>query len=155
MTDLGRDISFVVRVCDAESGLSDAVRGIDELARQLCGRFEILIVDDGSSKETANEAHRLQEELENVELITHPFTIGFSSGIKSALARSRYPWLMNVPAEGSFVPVDIAKFVEQMDDYDLIIGYRPLAARSLGNKTGIFLTRVILRLFFGISATLF
>ena len=57
MTDLGRDISFVVRVCDAESGLSDAVRGIDELARQLCGRFEILIVDDGSSKETANEAH--------------------------------------------------------------------------------------------------
>ena len=148
---MSRDISFVVRVCDAEPGLSDVVRGIDELARQLCGRFEILIVDDGSSKETANEAHQLETELENVQLITHPFTIGFSSGIKSGLARSRYPWLMSVPAEGSFVPADIAKFVGQMDDYDLIIGYRPLATRSLGYKIGISLTRAIVRLFFGIS----
>jgi len=151
MPQLDRDISFVVRVCDAESGLADLVRRIDALARELCDRFEVLVIDDGSEEQTSNEARRLDNELESVRLITHPFTIGFSSGIKSALAHSQCPWLMNIPTDGSFVPEDIAKFVQQMPDYELIVGYRPPATRPLGHRVCIFLTRVVLRLFFGIS----
>lgn len=147
-----RDISFVIRVCDAEAGLSDLVRGVDESARKLCDQFEILIVDDASSQETASEAHRLGQELPSVRVIIHPFTIGFGSGIKSGLAHSRYPWLMNVPADGSFRPLDISKFVSQMDEHDLVIGYRPLRSRPLCHRAGIFTVRVILRLFFGVKA---
>ncbi|HUT02522.1 MAG TPA: glycosyltransferase family 2 protein [bacterium] len=147
-----RDISFVIRVCDAETGLSDLVRGVDESARSSCDQFEILIVDDASSEQTASEAHLLERELASVRVITHPFTIGFGSGIKSGLAHSRCPWLMNVPADGSFRPGDISKFVSQMDEHDLVIGYRPLRSRPLCHRAGIFTVRVILRLLFGVSA---
>ncbi|MBN1593332.1 MAG: glycosyltransferase family 2 protein [Candidatus Coatesbacteria bacterium] len=151
MTDSDREISFVLRVCDTESGLSATVRAIDEIASQLCERFEILIVDDGSEKETAEECRILDSELNSVRLMKLPFTIGYSSGIKSALTHSQYPWVMSVPAEGSFVPADITRFVQKMGDYDLVVGYRPLSNRSFGNKIWISLTRIILRVLFGIS----
>ena len=149
---MGRDISFVIRVCDAEAGLSDLVHRVDESARNCCDQFEILIVDDASAKQTASEAHQLERELASVRVITHPFTIGFGSGIKSGLAHSRYPWLMNIPADGSFQASDISKFVSKMNEHDLVIGYRPLRSRSLGHRTGILIVRVILRVFFGVKA---
>lgn len=146
-----REISFIIRVSDLETALTETVRGLDLVARELCDDFEIMVVDDASPTKLREEALQLNEEMPSVRMISLPFNIGFSSAMKTGLAHSKFDWLMNVPADGTFEPDDVKRFVEQMDKYDLIIGYRPLKKRSLGNKIGISVTRVILRVFFGIS----
>ncbi len=149
---MSQGVSFVIRVCDAETGLSGLVEGVDAVARECLDEFEILIVDDGSSTQVAGEAHRLERSLPSVRVISHPFSIGFSSGIKSGLAHSRHNWLMSLPADGSFSPYDIRRFIRQMKEHDLIIGYRPLRSRPFMHKAGIFLVRLALRLLFGVKA---
>jgi len=120
-------------------------------ALRVCDRFEILVIDDASTDQTSQIVSELQRQLPSVRLLSHPFNIGFSSGIRSGLKHSSYPWLMNIPSDGSFDVADLGKYIAVMDECDLVVGFRPLKERSLGSKIGILITRLILRFFFGVS----
>ena len=54
-----RSLSVVLPVCNAERTLSDNLQHIFDILSDLTERFEVLVVDDGSTDQTIEVAHEL------------------------------------------------------------------------------------------------
>ena len=54
-----RSLSVVLPVCNAERTLNDSLEHIFDILSDLTERFEVLVVDDGSTDQTMEVAHEL------------------------------------------------------------------------------------------------
>ena len=91
----------------------------DEIA-SLYPNIEITIVNDGSTDETATLDYA-----SNVNIITHPYSMGNGASIKSGARNSDSEYLMFMDADGQHKPDEIKSFIEQLDQgYDMVIGAR-------------------------------
>lgn len=101
---------------------------------------DVLVVDDGSTDGTANEArHR------GVRVITHEKNRGYHEALRTALTaaeREEYPYLILLDADGQHDPAHVARLRERAaapDRPDVVIGSRFVTAT--GYRTS-FLRRV-------------
>ena len=81
--------------------------------------FEILVVDDGSSDNTMQEAMEA-----GANVWPHPYNIGNGAAIKSGLRCARGEWVIMMDADGQHQPEDIARLLEYKDIYDMVVGAR-------------------------------
>jgi glycosyltransferase involved in cell wall biosynthesis len=101
---------------------------LDGLGRE----YEILLVDDGSSDETAALAERLVEKYPRLRVLRHPQPQGFGAALRTGLAEARYPLLVTAPCDQQYQPADLMLFLApkekdptpEIDRNDLVAGYR-------------------------------
>lgn len=78
-------LSLVVPVRDAEGTLVGQIHHLLELLPDLTSRFEILVVDDGSSDHTVDLARDLAREYPQVKLLRHAVPLGTAAALRTAL----------------------------------------------------------------------
>lgn len=78
-------LSLVVPVRDAEGTLVDQIHHLLDLLPDLTSRFEILVVDDGSSDHTVDLARDLARQYPQVKLLRHAVPLGTAAAIRTAL----------------------------------------------------------------------
>jgi len=93
--------------------------------KKLYPDFEILVVDDGSTDETREEAVKA-----GANVWKHPYNIGNGAAIKTGLRYASGDWIIMMDADGQHKPADIGRLLEFKDDYDMVVG-----ARSKGSET--------------------
>lgn len=102
------------------------VRLIPEVLRQDEG-VEILVIDDASPDKTAELVRELKVHNPRVHLFERPGKLGLGSayveGFRFALKNS-YSYVFEMDADFSHDPLDIPRFLKEMDRYDLVIGSR-------------------------------
>jgi hypothetical protein len=76
---------FLLPVYNAQANLEAAVNEILELAAEAPGRFELVILDDGSTDETALVARELAAQYPQVRLLRHPVRLGLAEAIQTGL----------------------------------------------------------------------
>jgi len=84
-----RSLSVLLPVKDAQSTLNDSVAEILDVASDSGGRFEVLIIDDGSSDATNEVAHEITRHYPQVRLVRHEMPLGREAAIRTGLERSR------------------------------------------------------------------
>src|SRR3954453_2969746 len=91
--------------------------------------YDVLVVDDGSTDETAAVAER-----HGARLMRHPFNLGIGgavqSGFKHALEHD-YDYMVQVDADGQHDPSEIGKLHAIMDEdpsTDVVVGSRFLTS---------------------------
>jgi glycosyltransferase involved in cell wall biosynthesis len=94
---------------------------------------EILVVDDGSTDETA-----LQAAAAGARVVRHPYNKGNGAAVKTAIRESDSAFVIIVDGDGQHRAVDAVRLVSRLDAYDLVVGARSSgtqasAARRLGN----------------------
>lgn len=87
--------------------------------RALYPAFEILVVDDGSTDNTLQEAMAA-----GANVWPHPYNMGNGAAIKSGLRVAQGEWVIMMDADGQHQPEDIARLLEHRDRYDMVIGAR-------------------------------
>jgi glycosyltransferase involved in cell wall biosynthesis len=92
---------------------------------------EIIVVNDGS---TDNTLFICEEN--DVNVITHPYSIGNGGAIKTGARNATGDILVFMDADGQHRPEDINRFLHKMDEgYDLVVGARDSASQaSLARK---------------------
>lgn len=90
-----------------------------EKIRALHPDFEILVVDDGSTDTTMQEAMAA-----GANVWPHPYNIGNGAAIKSGLRCAQGKWVVMMDADGQHQPEDIARLLEYKDTYDMVVGAR-------------------------------
>jgi len=88
--------------------------------------FEIIVVDDGSTDNTA----RLASEA-GAQVITHPYSKGNGSAIKSGARAASGDVIVFMDADGQHDPVDIQRLLDRISEgYDLVVGARQQGSQA-------------------------
>ena len=94
---------------------------------------EILVVDDGSTDETAERARAA-----GATVVRHPYNKGNGAAVKSGIRAATGEFLLIIDGDGQHKAADAARLVSQLGEYDLVIGARSTGTqatqvRMLGN----------------------
>jgi glycosyltransferase involved in cell wall biosynthesis len=94
---------------------------------------EILVVDDGSTDTTAEEAREA-----GARVVSHPYNKGNGAAVKSGIRAATGSFILIIDADGQHRPEDARRLVDALGTYDLVVGARDARtqaslARRLGN----------------------
>ena len=102
------------------------VRLIPEVLRQD-GGIDVLVIDDASPDKTAELVRELKVHTPRVHLFERPGKLGLGSayveGFRFAL-KNTYDYVFEMDADFSHDPLDIPRFLKEMEHYDLVLGSR-------------------------------
>lgn len=87
--------------------------------RTLYPSAELLVVDDGSTDETASIAQG-----HSARVIVHPYNKGNGASVKTGLRNTTREQVVIFDADGQHDARDIEKLVNCLDQYDLVVGAR-------------------------------
>ena len=95
---------------------------------------EILVVDDGSTDDTAARA-----EAAGARVLRHPYNKGNGASVKTGIRQATGAFVLIIDADGQHPPADALRLVAHLDAYELVVGARSPAtqaspARRLGNQ---------------------
>jgi glycosyltransferase involved in cell wall biosynthesis len=123
--------SVVIPAYNEAVSIASVVRDLSSAARWL----EILVIDDGSTDETANHAAAA-----GARVIRHPYNKGNGAAVKTGIRQAVGVFILVADGDGQHRPADAARLVSHLGAYDLVIGARSgqtqaSLARRLGNAT--------------------
>jgi glycosyltransferase involved in cell wall biosynthesis len=84
-----RSLSVLLPVKDAQATLNEDVHAILDTIADSSVRFELLIIDDGSTDATSEVAHELARHYPQVRMVRHGTPQGREAAIRTGLERSR------------------------------------------------------------------
>lgn len=102
--------------------------------RALYPEAEVIVVDDGSTDETAKVAHEA-----GAQVYSHPYNIGNGAAIKTGIRAASGDILVFMDGDGQHNPADVARLLELFPEYDMVVGARSVSGqaslgRAIGNK---------------------
>jgi len=121
------DLSVVVPCFNEQDNLRELVRrSVDALAGSGVERYELLLVDDGSTDGTAAVIDELAGEHPQVVPVRHPENRGIVAGWRSGLQRSRGRIVLTTDADLQYAPEDFPLLYHECLDgpWDLVQGWR-------------------------------
>ena len=95
---------------------------IDDVARVMDAsgwEYEIIVVDDGSSDDTAERAAEA-----GAHVLSHPRNRGYGASLKHGIRRSYYDWILITDADGTYPVAAIPELLARADANDMVVGAR-------------------------------
>jgi glycosyltransferase involved in cell wall biosynthesis len=100
--------------------------------RALHPAAEIIVIDDGSSDDTAAIAGQ-----SGASVYRHPYNIGNGAAVKSGIRAATGDVLVFMDADGQHDPADIERMLSFFPEYDMVVGARSLKGQaSVGRAFG-------------------
>ena len=98
----------------------DSIRGVLE-SLQAIAEHEIVVVDDGSSDDTAQVAESL-----GVRVVRHPTNKGYGAALKTGFRATSGEIVVTLDSDGQHDPSDIARLLSCMEEgqCDMVVGAR-------------------------------
>lgn len=121
--------SVLIPAFEEESAIAAIIAEI----RELGAWKEIIVVDDGSSDETADAAAKA-----GAKVIRHPYNKGNGAAVKTAVRAATGDFILLMDADGQHPPSQISKLTDKLSEYELVVGQRAFKSqaslsRGLGN----------------------
>lgn len=86
---------------------------------------EVILVDDGSTDKTLDEAKRCEEKYPFLKVISHRTNRGVTDSLLTGFENSKGEIFVFWPADLQYMPEDIPKLVEKIDEgYDVVCGWK-------------------------------
>ncbi len=105
---------------NVEAVVRDALRILPGVAE----RFEITIVDDGSTDGTGEIADRLAAVDTRVRVIHHSTNRGYGGAVRSGLLAATEPYVFYTDGDQQFDLADLPRLIGRIGDADVVAGYR-------------------------------
>lgn len=145
------DISIFFPAYNEEANIKNTVEKAVAIIEPLVKNYEVIIINDGSRDKTGEIAKGLSDKDPNIHVIHHERNRGYGAALKTGFYNSRFHWIAFAGADGQFDFLEITKFLEKTNDYDLIIGWRGKRADPFIRKINAKLFALELRFLFGLK----
>src|SRR3954447_9376324 len=99
---------------------------LDELGEYLDSSYEVLVVDDGSTDDTAEVAGRYP-----VRLVQHASNRGKGVAIRTGITEAQGENVVIMDADATYPVPAIREMVELLDEHDLVRGIRESEPESM------------------------
>lgn len=127
---MNNSVSVIIPAYNEENGIVGVINDIELLMNENTIQHEIIIVDDGSTDNTAEKVNST-----NARLIKHQRNKGYGAALKTGIKASAHPLVAIIDADGTYPIKYLIRLVENIDNYDMIVGART------GNNVNIPLIR--------------
>ena len=134
--DIVVDLSVIVPAFNEDQRLPKTILEILEFLGAQEQSYEVLVVDDGSSDETAPVVHRFETLTPAVRLLTYPHNRGKGYAVRFGVLNARGKHILFTDADGSTPIEELTRLQAAMDSGAAIaIGSRALFSRETSVKT--------------------
>lgn len=100
--------------------LKEAVAALED----LCGVWELVIVDDGSTDETPEILRQSAQRESRIRVVTQERNSGYSQALIRGFAECQYEAIFYTDADAQFDLHDIADLYPKLADVDMVTGFR-------------------------------
>lgn len=125
MADPGHTTAVIPAFNEAD-GISQTIDGLKPL-----GFAEILVVDDGSTDDTAARAAAA-----GARVVRHPYNKGNGAAVKTGIREAKSEVILLLDADTQHDPAEASRLIEPVGPYDMVIGSRSLADQSALRAAG-------------------
>jgi glycosyltransferase involved in cell wall biosynthesis len=132
---LERSLSILLPAHNAQATLRHSVAEVLDLAAELTSRFELLIIDQGSTDHTAELAHELSVRYPQVRFANQPRSSSLADAVRLGIERTTGEILLVHEGRGAVDASDLRRLWQLREDHDLVLargGSRGLAASRSG-----------------------
>ena len=151
MTDsLPRPISIFFPCYNEEANVERTTLAALRAGERVCGpgRFEVIIVNDGSKDRTGEIADRLAREHEAVRAIHNNPNLGYGGALQAGFRAAKLDYVFYTDGDGQFDLDELDSLIPLLDRYDIVSGYRKNRQDPWNRKLNAFLwTRLVGLLF--------
>lgn len=113
------ELSIIIPAYNEAEVIGSVIQRIHSALLNYRNRFEILVIDDGSSDGTAAVAQAA-----GATVIQHAYNIGNGAAVKTGIRNARGEIIVMLDGDGQHAPEDIPRLLEKLDKYDLVVGAR-------------------------------
>ena len=103
--------------------VSTVEKAVEALKSLKIKNWEIIIVNDGSFDKTGEKAEELVKKNNNIKVINQP-NGGYGMALRSGYYHAKYSYIVYTDSDGQFNFSEVTKFIEKIEEADLVIGYR-------------------------------
>lgn len=121
------ELSVFFPAYNEEKNISETVLKAIKILEEVASRWEVVIVNDGSTDKTEQVVDRIIKKYhDKVRMITHDPNRGYGAALKSGLYNCAFKWIAFTDADGQFDFKEITHFIDTIkrEKADLVIGYR-------------------------------
>ncbi len=124
-----KTVSIILPALNEAAAIGPVLKKIDDVLSRRKGSlvFELIVVDDGSSDETATIAGQ-----HDARVVSHGANLGNGAAVKSGLRAAGGDLVILMDADGQHDPEDLLRIVDELESFHMVVG-----ARTRGSGTGI------------------
>ncbi len=112
-------ISVVIPALNEASALERVIKDVHKVLREAAERYEIVVVNDGSSDGTAEIATEL-----GARVVSHPQNAGYGASLKSGIRNAQYEWVVIADADGTYDVAVIPTLAADLEAFHMVVGAR-------------------------------
>ena len=116
---LQRSVLVVIPAYEEAEHVADQVRAVSRALEQTGWRSEIVVVDDGSTDETAAQALS-----GGARVLRHKRNRGYGAALKTGIDAGDHPWILITDADGTYPPEAIPGLLARAEENDMVVGAR-------------------------------
>jgi glycosyltransferase involved in cell wall biosynthesis len=118
------ELSVFFPAYNEENNIESTVLKAVAECQKIADKYEIIVVNDGSTDNTGVVVTQLVENNPNIKLITHNPNRGYGGALKSGMYAAKYKYIAFNDSDGQFDFSQIERFIPFIGEYSLVIGYR-------------------------------
>lgn len=112
-------ISIVIPAYNEEEAIGQVIYNIKSAMKKTKYKYEIIVVDDGSTDRTVEIAKKLK-----VSVYSHPYNIGYGGALKTGIKNAKGDYILIIDSDGTYPTNEIPKLLKYTDKYDMVVGAR-------------------------------
>ncbi len=141
-------ISVFLPSHNEEANVERVVRGFLAELPKVAEKYELIVVNDGSTDHTGAIATALASEDPHVKVVHHEKNRGYGGAVISGIRAATQPYVVLADGDGQFDPKEVASLAAFVPEYDVVVGKRIQRAdhlmRRINGKAWTMLVQVVL-----------
>lgn len=146
-----RLLSFVFPAYNEEQNISKAISRAIEFAQNRNLKYEVIVVDDGSQDKTRTIISNEYRNNKMVHLLKNGKNLGYGATLWRGLKAARGNLIFLNDSDLQFDLNDLDRFLEKIDRYDVVIGYRKKRSEGIMRRINASGWKLMIRIFLGMK----
>jgi glycosyltransferase involved in cell wall biosynthesis len=122
-------VSIIIPAFNESAGISTLLEQIDGMG--LCNKYEIIVVDDGSTDNTFEIARSFP-----VKVLRHETNKGYGASLKTGIRKASGQKVLTIDSDGQHDPAYLIQAIQLLGEYDMVIGERGSDSFQVRNRKG-------------------